>query len=242
MIKRMLAVVLATTALALLLAAAAPRAEAISFVDKQVQAGGLLIQNYIDKYGAANQFRYPPKTMVKKGGGLPDSTLMWPANPWTGKVMAAGTSRGAYTYTLGSAGTSYKLTMHFSKGGYTFKGSMPRWLRNERDTAAKQNLLLLQRYIEQYAASHGGGYPIPADVSPATFGAGYSWPKNPWTGTAMTQSAALGDFEYTQKSAGAGYRLSVHVALGEDLVLLQLDLVGSLSTTGWPDDVGTQPT
>ena len=226
MIKRMLAVVLATTALALLLAAAAPRAEAISFVDKQVQAGGLLIQNYVNKYGAAHEFVFPPKTMVKKGGGLPDSKLMWPANPWTGRTMASGTARGSYTYTLGAGGTSYKLTMHFSKGSYVFRGSMPTWLKNERDTGAKQNLLLLQRYIESYAASHGG-YPVAADVTPTAFGASYAWPKNPWTGAAMTQSAALGDFAYAQKSAGAGYQLTVHVARGEDLILTQL-AVGSL--------------
>ena len=43
--------------------------------------------------------------MVKKGGGLPNSTVIWPSNPWTGKIMAPGTSRGTYTYTLGASGT-----------------------------------------------------------------------------------------------------------------------------------------
>ena len=138
MIRRLTAAVLATAVLALLLAAAAPRAEAISFVDKQVQAGGLLIQNYVDKYGMANAFHFPPRTMVKKGGGLPDSTLMWPANPWTGKTMGAGTSRGTYTYTLAANGLSYRLTMHFSSGSYTFKGGIPRWLRSERDQASNR--------------------------------------------------------------------------------------------------------
>ena len=74
MTRRMIAVVLATAVLALLLAAAAPRAEAVSFVDKQVQAGALLIQKYINDYGQSNRFVYPPKSMVKKGGGLPGST------------------------------------------------------------------------------------------------------------------------------------------------------------------------
>ncbi len=90
MTRRMIAVVLATAVLALLLAAAAPRAEAVSFVDKQVQAGALLIQKYINDYGQNNRFVYPPKSMVKKGGGLPGSTSIWPSNPWTGRIMAPG--------------------------------------------------------------------------------------------------------------------------------------------------------
>lgn len=230
MTRRTVTVLVAALAAALLLAAAAPRAEAISFVDKQVQAGGLLIQNYINKYGASHRFVFPPKAMVKKGGGLPDSTLMWPANPWTGRTMAPGAGRGTYTYTLGAGGISYKLTMHFSSGGPTFRGSMPVWLKNERDTAARQNLLLLQRYVESYAAAHGG-YPAAADVTPAAFGDTYAWPENPWSGAAMTQSAALGDFSYAQKDAGAGYELRVHVARGEELVLTQLLVPGLLSVT-----------
>ena len=51
MTRRLIATVLAAAVLALLLAAAAPRAEAISFVDKQVLAGALLIQKYINDYG-----------------------------------------------------------------------------------------------------------------------------------------------------------------------------------------------
>ena len=74
MTRRVIVVVLATAVLALASAAAAPRAEAVSFVDKQVQAGALLIQNYINTYGQAHRFVYPPKSMVKKGGGLPNAT------------------------------------------------------------------------------------------------------------------------------------------------------------------------
>lgn len=224
MTRRIIAAAVAAATLALALGAAAPRAQAVSFVDKQVQAGGLLIQNYINKYGTSHGFQFPPKSMVKKGGGLPDSTLMWPANPWTGRTMAPGTSRGSYTYALGAGGISYKLTMHFSSGKYVFKGSMPTWLKTERDTAARQNLLLLQRYIESYAASHGG-YPTAAEVDPATFGASYAWPRNPWTGTAMAQGAGPGEFAYTRTAAG--YELRVHVARGSELVLTQL-AVGSL--------------
>ena len=123
--RRVIAVVLATAVLALLLAAAAPRAEAVSFVDKQVQAGALLIQNYINTYGQAHQFIYPPKSMVKKGGGLPNATVIWPSNPWTGKVMGPGTSRGTYTYAPAADGHSYRLTVHLSSGNYLLRSAMP---------------------------------------------------------------------------------------------------------------------
>ena len=154
MTRRMLAVVLTTTTLALLLAAAAPRpAQAVSFVDKQVQAGGLLIQNYINTYGIKHGFLFPDRAAVKKGGGLEDKTRIWPSNPWTGKLMAPGTSRGTYTYTPRNGGTAYTLTMHFSSGKYSFSGGAPAWLATERDTASSQNLLLLQRYLDAYKSA-----------------------------------------------------------------------------------------
>jgi len=212
MTRRTFAAFAAAAALVLLYAVAAPRAEAISFVDKQVQAGGLLIQNYVNKYGAAHEFVFPPKTMVKKGGGLPDSKLMWPANPWTGRTMASGASRGSYTYTLGAGGTSYKLTMHFSKGSYVFRGSMPAWLKDERNTAAKQNLLLLQRYLADYHLAHSD-YPAALDATAFPPGEGYVWPLDPWTGAAMTAGDGLGEFSYVRGGTST-YTLKVKLTSG----------------------------
>jgi type II secretory pathway pseudopilin PulG len=212
MTRRTITALAAAAALVLLPALAAPQAQAISFVDKQVQAGGLLIQNYINKYGAAHEFVFPPKTMVKKGGGLPDSTLMWPANPWTGRTMASGTSRGAYTYTLGAGGMSYKLTMHFSKGSYVFRGSMPAWLKDERNTAAKQNLLLLQRYLADYHLAHSD-YPAALDATTFPPGEGYVWPLDPWSGAAMAAGDGLGQFSYARGGASS-YTLKVKLTGG----------------------------
>jgi hypothetical protein len=212
MTRRLIASALAAAVLALLLAAAAPRAEAISFVDKQVQAGGLLIQNYVDKYGVAHQFVYPDKSMVKKGGGLPDSTLMWPANPWTGRTMGPGTARGTYTYVLGAGGTSYRLTMHFSSGSYIFRGSLPSWLKGQRDTASLQNVLLLQRYLDAYKAANND-YPATGSLTPATL-TGYSWPKNAWTGGDMAAGDAFGDFSYTRVST-SDFTLKVKLSTGK---------------------------
>ncbi|NLE23315.1 MAG: hypothetical protein GX624_11150 [Actinobacteria bacterium] len=210
MTRRRLFVVLSTVALALTLAAAAPRADAVSFVDKQVQAGGLLIQSSINTYGQAHQFVYPPKSMVKKGGGLPNSTIIWPANPWTGKVMGPGSSRGTYTYALGSDGRSYRLTMHLSKGKFVLKSAMPAWFKAERNTASKHNLLLLQRYLTTYYLQHDT---YPETLDQTTFASpAYVWPRNPWTGSAMTAGASLGDYSYARPATG--FTLKVKLTSG----------------------------
>ena len=228
MTRRTLTVVLAATALALLLAAAAPRpAAAVSFVDKQVQAGGLLIQNYVNAYGMKHGFVFPGKAAVKKAGGLEDKTRIWPSNPWTGKLMGPGTSRGTYTYTLRNSGTAYTLTMHLSHGKYAFSGSMPAWLKAERNTASRQNLLLLQRYVEATAAS-SHLYPATGTFTKNAYDAA-AWPANPWTGQPMAPGTSVGDYSYTQKSAGAGYELKTTLSDGRSFALVQL-LVGALLT------------
>ena len=230
MTRRRIAVALATAALALTLAAATPRqAFAVGFVDKQVQAGSLLIQKYVNDYGVAHHFAYPPKSMVKKGGGLPSSTIIWPSNPWTGRVMGPGTSKGTYTYTLSASGLSYKLVVHLSSGDWRLSGGMPAWFKSERNTAARQNLLLLQRYVEAYAATHGGAYPAPDDVTTAMFGTSYVWPQNPWAGVDMIAGETLGEFRYT--GGGATYALKVMLTTGWSATLGPVPVIGMLSTS-----------
>jgi len=229
MTRRTLAIVLTTVALALLFAAAAPRARAVSFVDKQAQAGSLLIQKYVNDYGQGNRFVYPSKSMVKKGGGLPGSSVIWPSNPWTGKVMAPGTARGTYTYARSAGGASYRLVVHLSSGNWTLTGGVPSWFKPERNTASRQNLLLLQRYVEAHAASHGGAYPAAADVTAVAFGPSYVWPNNPWTGADMVTGTTVGDYAYTQLNGGAGYSLKVMLTGGWSTALGPVPTLGQLT-------------
>jgi hypothetical protein len=218
MTRRTIAAVLAAAVLALTLAAATPRAEAMGFVDKQVVAGALLIQKYVNDYGQTNRYVYPPATMVKQGGKLPGATLIWPSNPWTGKVMGPGTSRGTYTYKLTGGGSSYILTVHLSGSNQKLTGGTPEWFKPERDTQCKQDLLLLQRYVEAHAAANGGAYPSADLVNATVFAAPlYVWPVNPWSGQAMTQpapggNASVGDFSYS--GGGTNYSLKVMQANG----------------------------
>ena len=216
MCRRLTAAVLAAAVLALLLAAAAPRAEALSFVDKQVVAGALLIQKYVNDYGETNHFTYPPVTMVRKGGKLPGSTVIWPSNPWTGKVMGPGTTRGTYTYTRKGGGSSYVLNVHLSSGNQKLKGGTPAWFTPERDQQCKQNLCLLQRYLEAYALLNSGTYPTPASFDATTFALpAYVWPVNPWSGSAMAQSTTVGDFQYTQPGGATSYSIKVMLSSGK---------------------------
>jgi hypothetical protein len=215
MTRRTLSAILASAVFALVFAAAAPRADAVGFVDKQVQAGGLLIQNYINTYGMKHGFVFPAASMVKKSGGLEDSTRIWPSNPWTGKLMASGKSRGSYTYAVKNEGTAYTLTMHLSSGNYVLKSALPTWLKAERNTASKQNALLLQRYLEAYRTTNSS---YPETLSSSVLGSGYVWPTNPWSGKAMAASDALGDFSYAR--SGSSFSLKVKL------------------TSGWSDAVG----
>ena len=145
--------------------------------------------------------------------------------------MGPGTSRGTYTYMLGTGDLSYRLTVHLSRGSYVLKSAMPSWLKSERNTAAKQNLLLLQRYVEAYAAAHGGTYPAPADVSAATSWPSYVWPRNPWTGADMAAGTALGDFSYAQLSSGTSYSLKVMLTSGWSDVFHPVSLLSNLTVT-----------
>ena len=193
-----LAVVLVATALP------ATASADVSFVDKQVQMNILLLQGYINTQAAKAGFVYPAKADVRKGGGL--VAPIWPGNPWTGGTLAPGTSRGTYTYTVKSDLSSYTLVGHLSKGSYKVTGGMPKWLKDERDAAAKGGLALLQQYVEMWARDHQGAFPAAGDVA-AGGAVGLQpgvpiWPQNPWSHAAMTQAPAKGDFAYAPTAGG----------------------------------------
>jgi hypothetical protein len=81
-----------------------------------------------------------------------------------------------------------------------------------------ERTLVLQGYIEHYAADHGGTYPGEADVRQGGALESPVWPADPWTGTAMEPGAVRGCFTYTLAADGASYVLVGH-RLRRDLVL-----------------------
>jgi len=131
--RRLIVSVLLALACATLIGAAAPVAGALSR-DAQVKQNVRLLKTYIDGYAAGRSYVFPAASVVKKGGGL--TAPVWPVNPWTGKPMAPGSGRGAFTYTPGTGGTSYTLAGHLSSGGFTLTGGTPNWLTEERSAAA----------------------------------------------------------------------------------------------------------
>ena len=107
--------------------------------------------------------------MVKKGGGLPGATSIWPSNPWTGKVMAPRhLARHLHVHARRQRRRRYSLVVHLSSGNWPLTGGVPAWFKPERNTASKQNLLLLQRYLDAYKAAHAD-YPATGSLTPETF-------------------------------------------------------------------------
>jgi hypothetical protein len=131
--RRLVPSVLVALACALLIGAAAPVADALTR-DAQTKQNVRLLKTYIDGFAAARGFAFPAAAVVKKGGGL--TAPAWPTNAWTGRAMAPGTARGAYTYTLGAGGGSFTLVGHLSSGSFTLTGGTPAWLTAERAAAA----------------------------------------------------------------------------------------------------------
>ena len=117
--RRMIAVILATAVLALLLTAAAPRAEAMSFVDKQVQAGALLrSRSTSTTTGRTTASSILRSRWSRRAAGSPARRASGRRLLDTGRAMAPGTSRGTFTYTPSASGATYRFVVHLSSGDW----------------------------------------------------------------------------------------------------------------------------
>ena len=61
----------------------------------------------------------PPVDEVRPGGELKDYIDQWPANAYTGVLMAPGEAPGDYTYERLDTGRDFRLTGHFTDGDFT---------------------------------------------------------------------------------------------------------------------------
>jgi hypothetical protein len=199
------------TLCALLFVAGAARpgdARALSFVDTQVKMNILLLQGYINTQAESKSFVYPLRTDVKKSGGL--VAPVWPGNPWTGGTMTPGTSRGTYTYTVKADLSGYTLVGHLSKGSYRVTGSVPKWLKSERDQATRTGVNLAGEAIMR-AARLTGTLPAAAtaaDLLPLM----WPWPLNACSGVPMAVSPAVGDYGYSHSASG--FTITGHLSGG----------------------------
>ena len=83
-----------------------------------------------------------------------------------------------------------------------------------RTTLVRERILIIQGYIEHYAADHGGAYPLPPLVC---VGGGLEapiWPSDPWTGQSMQPGASPGDYSYVLSPDGRSYTLIGHLRRG----------------------------
>jgi type II secretory pathway pseudopilin PulG len=83
-----------------------------------------------------------------------------------------------------------------------------------RDAQMKQNLRLLQVYIERSAAAKSFVYPAAAAVRKGGGLTAPVWPANPWTGASMAPGKARGTYAYKVVAGGSGYTLVGHLSAG----------------------------
>ena len=150
------ATVLAATCLAAVAAgAASPNA--------QMRQAMLTLRGLIDRRGAERYFTYPkvrtvyPRRLVGSGA--------WPDDPWTGRDMLPGRTRGHYRYTVSPDRRRYRLVGYTDGGVVVLSGGMPTSIMRAYDHRGEEGLNLIRQYVEDHAARHDGLYPSPTEVS-----------------------------------------------------------------------------
>ena len=79
------------------------------FKDHIAQAGVQVIKDYVDVWRLTHADALPSASELSEGGAVGLAHGWWPANPWTGASMAAGTGAGSFQYA--TAAGSYTLTV-----------------------------------------------------------------------------------------------------------------------------------
>jgi hypothetical protein len=190
--------------------------------DDLMKTSLVALQSAVEQSGAARMYVYPHPKTVRPAGGL--AIAFWPRDPWTGRRLTPGTTKGHYTYRRAKDERSYVLTGYLS-GGRTFvvTGGMPHTPMLAYDHRGKEGLNLLFQYVEMWSRSHAGRLPVAAQVtrdgSVGRQEGGLLWPSNPWDHGAMAQRADRGSFGYVRAADGGSFTLTLHQALKGDYVL-----------------------
>jgi hypothetical protein len=198
-----------------------PRALALSR-DDLMKTSLIALQAGVEKSGAARVFAYPSSTAVRPGRDFP--IAFWPRDPWTGRRITPGTTRGHYTYVRADDTRSYVLTAYLS-GGRTFivRGSMAHTPRLAFDHRGEEGLNLIFQYVLMWSRAHDGRLPVAEEVA-RNGGVGRQagmllWPSNPWDHRLMEQRPDHGSFAYARSAGGDAFTLTLHSSLGPEYVL-----------------------
>jgi len=208
-----------------LVAGAAVRPSAVGAAatrDQLMKTSLLALQSAVEKNGAARMWVYPHPRTVSPNAGL--AIPFWPRDPWTGKRLTPGLTRGHYTYARAKDYRSYKLVGYLSGDAtFTVAGGMAHTPKLAYDHRGKEGLNLLFQYVKMWSRSHDGRLPTAAMVTrEGAVGqqrGGLLWPSNPWDHGAMAQRADRGSFGYVRSADGRTFTLNLHQALKADYVL-----------------------
>jgi len=221
MVRRSIVLAIVTGACVLALACTVAPASASTPQDEQMKQAILVLRGYIDRTGGYAWWVFPKAAEVRWGGGL-DAPL-WPHDPWTGGALSRGTGRGQFTYWVSGDRRTYRLTGHLSSGKYVVTGGMPGTIRLAYNHRSCEGAALLQRYIELWALTNGGVYPLGEEVHRHGAvgeqpGMAY-WPSNPWNHDPVTEGTRRGYFQYVRADDGSGYTLTMHLEWDKTMVL-----------------------
>ena len=200
----------------------APAARAATSRDNLMKTSLIALQGAIEKNGAARVFVYPHPRTVSPSGGL--SIAFWPRDPWTGRRITPGRTRGHYVYTRATDYRSYKLTGYLSGGKtFTVSGRMAHTPMLAYDHRGREGLSLIFQYVKMWSRSHAGRLPSAAQVvrdgAVGRQNQVFVWPSNPWDHRAMEQRGDRGSFGYARSADGSSFTLNLHQALKADYVL-----------------------
>jgi hypothetical protein len=190
--------------------------------DNLMKTSVLALQGAVDRLGAAQMYVYPPATTVAPNGGL--QIDFWPCDPWTGRRLTPGTTRGQYTYARTGDRRSYVLTGYLSRGRtFVVKGKMAHTPMLAYDHRGWEGLNLIYEYVREWSLAHDGALPTSDEVM--RYGAvgalrkSRVWPSNPWDHRAMEQGDDPGSYGYVRSEDGRSFTLVLHQALSADYVL-----------------------
>jgi hypothetical protein len=202
--------------------AARPAAARTDARDNLMKTSLLALQGAVDRLGAAQMYVYPAAAEVVPGGGL--RIKFWPRDPWTGRRLTPGSTRGHYTYTRAADRRSYVLVGYLRRGRpFVVKGRMAYTPVLAYDHRGWEGLNLIYEYVREWSSAHAGELPSAAEVTRygavGTLRKSRIWPSNPWDHAAMEQRDDPGSFGYTRSDDGLSFTLVLHQALGADYVL-----------------------
>jgi len=181
--------------------------------DRATKQNILVIQNYIERYGAAHRYTYPSAWKVGAGTGLGE---LWPDSVYGSGAMLSGKGAGDFTYRRAADQHGYTLTGHLlGYAEFVVSGRMPRAITRLRNEKTRVSVALIRQFVDLWADQNDGLYP--SGINKGTFvdvWTAWPWPTDAWTSWGMSEGTQPGSFTYEQLKAGKGFSIAGHLSGG----------------------------